>query len=214
VEDLLDPLLVDVHIGSARGRKAAPLAIEVLRELNVQDLDLIQNPPKVGVETRPLARLRHTHHMLARLLAEGRKNEECSLITGYSPSRISILQHDPAFKELVAYYSDQTKEVYLNVHERLASVGMAAVEEIQERLEVSPKEFANRELMELAEMALDRSVTPGARNAAQGGGGNGNTINITFVKPQGDTPGDTGTRHASRTEALGTSPIIDLVVEP
>lgn len=177
--------LTNIAIGSARGAKRQVVQMSYVRDLNAGDLDLILNPPPKGSLTTPLARLRASHHFLARLLAEGRRPGECSLMTGYSPSRISILQNDPAFMDLVAYYKEAAEVKYLDVHERLASLGMATLDELQERLEEQPDGFKNRELLELAEFALDRSVTKDARK----GGPNGNTapaINVTFV---GQAPG-------------------------
>ena len=189
----LDPplSLVDtldfLGLPSARGRKRAKVEMQVLRELTVADLGVLLDPPKAGVETRPLARLRHTHHFLARLLAEGKRPGECSLITGYAPSRISILQNDPAFQELLEYYKTQTQEVYLDVHQRLATLGISTIEELQERLEANPDGFTAGQLMALAELVLDRSVAP-PKGAKVGGGGNSPTnITIEFVTPQGAT---------------------------
>jgi hypothetical protein len=121
--------------------------------------------------------------MLARLLAEGRKSEECSLITGYSTTRIWILKQDPAFKDLVAYYAAQTEAKFLDVHERLAALGMSTLDELQERLESDPDGFKNRELMELAEFALDRSVTKDSRKG--GPQGTPPAVAITFVSGNG-----------------------------
>lgn len=141
----------------AKGRR--PVYGEVVRELNEADIQTLWTAPEGGLEssTPAILRIKNSHHMLARLLAEGRKDVECSQITGYSPNRISILKRDPAFKELLEYYKSQVSEAFVNVHERLATVGLAAVEELHERLEEAPQGFANRELMELAELGLDRA---------------------------------------------------------
>lgn len=153
--------IIDSMLGPppSRGRRAAPIQASYSRDLNAADVEGLWHVPFGGIEseTRPLLRIRNAHHSMARLIAEGRKDVEIAAITGYSPSRISVLKHDPAFKELVAYYAGQVGEVFLNVHERLASVSMGAVEELQERLEEKPEGFANRELMELAELGLDRT---------------------------------------------------------
>lgn len=173
--------LASLAIGSARGRKGKQVSMEVVRELQVSDLDLIQNPPPQGVVTSPLAKLRHSHHMLARLLAQGTRPGECSMMTGYSLSRISILQNDPAFRELISYYAANVEAKYLDVHERLASLGLSSLDELQERLDQDPDSFKNKELMDLAELALDRSVTKDARKGGQPGASIPPTINVTFV---------------------------------
>ena len=183
--------LTNLAIGNARRPAGQQVHMEYARDLDASDLGLILNPPPKGTLTSPLARLRNTHHMLARLLAEGRGNAEASLITGYSPSRISILRNDPAFASLMEYYSTQVEAKYLDVHERLAALGLSTIDELQERLESDPDSFKNRELMELAEFALDRSLTKDSRKASPTGAP---AIAITFV---GAPP--TGPRAGSET---------------
>jgi len=59
------------------------------------------------VPQAPLARIRDTHHWLARAIASGRRHCEVAAECGYSQSRISILMADPTFRELVAHYREQ-----------------------------------------------------------------------------------------------------------
>ena len=127
--------------------------IVAMRPLRATDLEL-SGPTVVA---QPVVKIRSRHHALAQLLAEGRSNTEAGLLTGYSASRISILKADPAFAELLAHYSEQQQQAYVNVHERLAALGINAVEELQERLELNPEEFSKKELMEVASLALDRA---------------------------------------------------------
>lgn len=186
--DLMDLDILDLgalELGSARGRRSEPLHMEVRRELNGADVEELLNPSPKGVKTMPLAKLRNTHHLLARLLAEGRSGAECSAMTGYSPSRISILKSDPAFVELVHHYQGQVEEIFVNVHERLAALGMSTIEELMERLEHDPDAISNRELMELASLCLDRSSAP-PKNKASGGGGTGSAVSVSvnFVSAQ------------------------------
>ena len=182
--EMLD--ILELEIPSARGgrkRSAMQVECDFVRDLNELDLDLVINPPPVGVAIKPLTRIRNTHHALARLVAEGRKHVEITAITGTSMSRLSVLLGDPAFRELVNYYSEQKEAVYLDVHQRLANLGMAAVEELQERLEEDATVFSNRELMELGELMLDRSVAPskaGGSTAAPGGAPTV-SINVSFA---------------------------------
>jgi hypothetical protein len=156
LEALIDEVLAPPP---ARGRKARPLEISFRRELNEGDVQALWDVPEGGLEStvRPLVKLRYQHHYLARLLAEGRPNEECALCTGYDPARISVLKSDPAFSELITYYKTQVQEVYINVHERLAALGLNSVEELMDRLDVQPEKFTNRELMELGALGLDRA---------------------------------------------------------
>jgi hypothetical protein len=190
----MDPIQFLIENGAPKGRgrpAPRPVNMTMLRELDEGDLpDLLNPPPQPQVTT--IARLRHRHHSAARLLAEGRKPQEVALITGYSFGHINGLQSDPAFEELVHYYSTQLDAKYINVHERLAALSAAAVEELQDRMETAPDKFTKRELLEVASMALDRTGFAPKTNNGPGTGGSGNaTLNITFVSPEGQTAGVT-----------------------
>lgn len=189
-DDILGPLLVP----SARGRAKAPLSISYIRNLGPGDVEALMAPEPLGSQPTLISKLRSPHHQIARLLAEGRKAVEVSYITGYSQSRISILQNDPMFRELLSYYATQTEALYLDVHARLAALGIATMEELQERLEAEPDKFTKKELMELMQLCFDRSITPGARPQS---GGAEVTVNVKLVTP----------------EARPTGPIIDLESE-
>jgi hypothetical protein len=93
---------------------------------------------------------------------------EISNITGYSQSWISTLQRDPAFGDLLEYYSSQKAEVYTDVHQRLSELGLNAVEELAQRLAEEGEEMSNKELLAIAELALDRSSAP-PKGVAKGG---------------------------------------------
>jgi hypothetical protein len=151
--------MVDVAIAGAlpRGRRGRPDTPPLyLRDLAPEDAAGLLDRPLAAMGTRAVTRIRTTHHMAARLLAEGRASVEVGAMTGYTPARINQLQKDPTFQELVAHYKDQVEAKYLNVHERLASLGIRVTEEIMERLEEDPDSFSNEELRKLAESTLDR----------------------------------------------------------
>lgn len=133
-----------------------------------------------------VARLRSTHHLLARVIAEGKSNEAASALTGYSPGRITMLRADPAFNELVQYYHAQVEDLFANIQDRIAALGVAALDELQERLEASPESFSITQLQKLSESLLDRSIAP-AKGAAKGGvGPTAVSVKINFVG-QSDT---------------------------
>ena len=149
-----------------------------LRDLQLSDLKEMQEDlPKEPV----VAKLRDGHHNLARLLAEGRKDVEVSAITGYSQVHICRLKSDPMFQELVGFYRTQVQGVFLDAHQRLATLGTTAVQVLQERLENEGDEMAIGVLVKVAEMALDRSVAPKKSLEGQQRGGNVPQININFV---------------------------------
>lgn len=143
-------------VPSRRGRKKSPLSVEVIGEITeAEALDLL-SLPSVDSAVNHIQRLKTSHHNLARLISEGRSDVEASSITGYTPVRIRQLKEDPAFQELLNYYSSQVEEVYVNVHQRLATFGQDILEELQTRLENDPNGFTVRELKELMAESLDR----------------------------------------------------------
>ena len=167
----------------ARRRPASVVdTVAYVRDLGESDVPLLLNPPKMGIEAKPLVRMRNTHHMLARLVAEGRSNTEAALATGYATTRVQLLRNDPAFQELVSHYKAQADHKWVDVQERLAMLGLSTLDELQDRLESDPDGFKNRELMELAQMTLDRSVTKDPRRG--GNGGPPPAVAITFVSNQ------------------------------
>lgn len=139
-----------------KGRKPSPLSVEVERSLREDDI-LTLNETEIGVKTPALQRIRDTHHHVARLLSEGLSNVEVSAISGMSPSRISVLRNDPAFQDLLEFYSTVQKEHWGNVQERLAMVSLEATAELHERLVEDPKSVKTTELVEIAKMGLDRT---------------------------------------------------------
>lgn len=156
----LDSIIDSVVPPNSRGRKPRGDTVATFRrEVNEADILALQHAPEgsLGLAAAPLLRIRTQHHMLARLLAEGRSQNDCSLITGYSPSYISTIQGDPAMNDLIAYYKTQVEEIFIDVHSRLAALGLTTIEELQARITENPNDFSARELMELATLTLDRS---------------------------------------------------------
>ena len=141
-----------------KGRSLLPLELEILG--SIEPDDLISRESDGGLvtsQTPTLARLRGIHHDIARLLATGLTPAEVSAATGYSPSRISTLQNDPSFKELLSFYSEKDKEVFVDVRKRLATLGMDASAELSDRLIDKPESFTNTQLIELTKATLDRA---------------------------------------------------------
>lgn len=153
-----DSIVSEVLSRPARGRKAAHLHAATVRPLAAEDIARLGAQVPGGLTTvRPLQRLRHSHHMLAQLMASGEKQEVCALATGYDPAYISNIKRDPAFKELLAHYASQVEATTLEVAARLRALGLDSIDELQARLAEDPDALTNRELMDLAELAFDRS---------------------------------------------------------
>lgn len=118
-------------------------------------LDDLEAP--APIQPSVVARIRDSHHALARLLAEGRRPVDISLITGYDPSYISRMQSDPAFIELITHYREVVSEAYVDVHERIAGLASDTVQELHQRLIENPGEFSPAQLNEMAKTMLDRA---------------------------------------------------------
>src|SRR5882762_7972928 len=120
-----------------RGALAAPLSIEVIRELTPEDLKDLLNAPRTDVPV--LQKLTARHHRQAALLAEGKSNNEVAAICGTTAQRVVQLKQDPAFKNLMSYYEDQIITLQLEdsarLRDKLIDMSEMAVDEIVERLE-------------------------------------------------------------------------------
>lgn len=170
-------------------RPAPELWVEIVGPITEADLPRLINPDSLGTTPIPIKTLRASHHNLAQLLARGIPDNEVSLITGYSPSRISILKSDPSFAEILASYREIREHVFVDTLERMKILGLSTLDELQERLETVPDKWTNRELMEMAELLLvkPRIATPMGQGSAAGANpGQGVTVNVQFVKA--DTP--------------------------
>lgn len=142
--------------GLARpGRRPKPLAPEIVRELRVSDLALLASD--AGTKPLQLKRLSERHHGLARLLAAGTPPGEAAAIMRYDLARVSVLQGDPAFKELVAFYRSRVDEAFDVTAEHMAGLTLDAILELRERLESDPENFTVRDLRELATAMADRT---------------------------------------------------------
>jgi hypothetical protein len=140
-------------------------AVLAIRELLVDE----QLPKKEVSATPVLQRLRHRHHLLARLIAQGTKDGDVAAISGYDPSRISVLKSDPAFKELIAHYKTQVDEVFISVHERLLTLGLSSIDEMTDRIEANPESFSTQDLMELIKLSADRIGAGPTKNVTVSG---------------------------------------------
>lgn len=179
-------------IGPARGgrkREVTPLIIEIVRSLTEEDLAKLQSPDSLGTSPIPIQQLRASHHQLAQILSQGVSDAEAALITGYSPVRISILKSMPAFADLMATYKDLRERTFADTLERMRTLGLSTLDELQERLESNPEKWTNRELMEMADLLLVKPQMAGASALAAKaatGSGSGVVVNVQFVKA--DTP--------------------------
>ena len=140
-----------------RGRTMSPLELEIISSISEEDLLNRSEGALVSSEAPTLSRIRGIHHEIARLLASGLKPADVSAATGYSLSRISILQKDPSFRELLSFYEAKSDEVFVDVRKRMAVLGLDAASELADRLENKPETLSNSQLIEITKASLDRA---------------------------------------------------------
>lgn len=125
------------------------------RDLLPADIEALKLPR--GTAPRSLVRIHASHHSLARCLAAGMKPLQASLVTGYSPGRISQLAGDPAFSALVEDYKIEARSIFADMGERLADFSMDALEILHERLHDSPETFTVPMLLDVVKAGADRT---------------------------------------------------------
>ena len=76
---------------------------------------------------------------------------------GYDPSRISIFQSDPTFRDLVEHYKREEGFDGARVNERLEVLSHHDLDVILERFEEAPEAFTHRELERLVALGADRT---------------------------------------------------------
>lgn len=142
-----------------QGRASKVLSAVQVRPLDEGDIALLQEDR--GVRPAPLKRLSERHHALARCLSSGMRPGDAAITCGYDPSRVSVLQDDPAFQELLAFYRQDVDAKYLGMHEVLAGLSLDAAKELHARLEdemqLDEKKITIGQLAELTKLGADRT---------------------------------------------------------
>ena len=186
---------LDLEIGA--GRRSQPVVISDVWELDEIELQRVAVMPRESTVGQ-LKRISDRHHALARLIAGGTSEAEASLITGYVSSRISILKQSPAFQELVEFYREKTEEKFLTFYDHLAGVATDAVLELRERLEDTPEDFSNKELLTIVNDMADRTGHPRQKDV-------NTTVNVNL----GDRLAAARRRAQARLHSIPEAEIID-----
>lgn len=155
------------------GRSPKIVSAEFAGELTSADLAM----PQVSSPAKPIKAIRDSHHSLARCLATGMSEGDASAVTGYSPSRISILKADPQFKELVEFYRQGAIKEVADFRARMADMGMDALAELRERMEEKPEDFSPALLKEIVRDMADRTG-----HAPQRGPTSVTQVNVTLTE--------------------------------
>lgn len=132
------------------------LHAEVSRELSPEDLVILETTPLKST-TPLLKRVRASHHAAARLIATGMKDVEVGAVVGYSQTRLSILKNDPAFMDLIEFYTEREDARFGVVRDRLELLGFDVVEVLHERVLDDPEEMTTKSLVDVMTAVLDRS---------------------------------------------------------
>lgn len=149
-----------------------------VRELTRDELVRLQEP---RAKPNPIARLRDSHHRIARLFAMGLRMHEVVDRSGYTYTRVQQLDKDPAFRELVAHYRNLVNESFVasadEYHDLVTRNMIAAERHIADAIE---------ELDEKDELLPIRTALAVSRDAADRMGyGKKQTnlnVNVDFAK--------------------------------
>lgn len=154
----VDPEILDLSPIRVKGRSSLRLEVEAVRSLGKEDLAATSESR--GSKAPALKRFRDSHHRVARCFASGMKPSEVNLQTGYSHSRLSILQADPAFQNLVEVYRQAGVEEYAEYQDlALANMvrGERLIEEALEAVADREQPLSLGELRPLTELISDRA---------------------------------------------------------
>lgn len=110
-------------------------------------------------DPKDLKKLRAKHHSVARLMAMGMSQRMVAGLTGYTEGYLSILLDTPAMTELCAIYQSQLTAGHELIAERLRTVGDAALQELEARLEnkEARAKMDVHELTSILKTGMDRS---------------------------------------------------------
>lgn len=154
--------LVDEIIGGetprTKGRASKHISAVKARDLTSADLALLEvEGNRTTSAPKPIAKIKNSHHALAKALAGGMKDVEASIVTGYDPSRISILKGDPSFKALIDFYRDNLNAVFADLHQRMSGLSIEAADRLREMLEDDENKVSATVLLDILKTTADRT---------------------------------------------------------
>jgi hypothetical protein len=129
----------------------------ILDEADLRELALsgtVDNTVESEDDPTDLKRIKEKHHSVARMIAGGLNQRMVSQLCGYTESYLSILLNNPAMQELVELYRIQNGGGAALITEKLRTVGLKALEQLEEKL--ADNGLNNQELLATAKLGLDR----------------------------------------------------------
>jgi|SRR6516162_8386697 hypothetical protein len=145
------------------GRGRPPKQIEITEVKELTEEEAASLPTKGNVSN--IAKIRDSHHMIAKLLAMGLRVSEVALRTGYSVTRISTLSRSPMMKDLIAYYRSLDTTEFIQerdeYYETVAATRIMSARLINDKLgDCEPDDISFRELVMIHSDAADRTGYP------------------------------------------------------
>lgn len=172
-----DDLVGELSLGPQPQLPAFPsrtLAATYTRDLTTADIAALG---KGETPAPSLVRVHSSHHALAKCLAAGMRPYQAALVTGYSNSRISILQRDPLFNQLVEEYKAENESVMADLAVRMRGLSHDAIEALHDRLLDNPEAFSPGMLLDIVKATADRT-----------GFGTNSNVNVNLNVPTIDRP--------------------------
>lgn len=210
-----------------RGKIATNPEVLEVRPLTREDLAILtepRGPQRDRAGSGAIAKLREPHHRLARMIAAGLRMHELVERSGYSAQRISTLQKNAAFQEVIAGYRGKVDEAFLRKQEAAVELmtanAITAERMIMEQLEIAEEEGKLppiRDLLAIRSDSYDR-IGYGKRNmnvnvnvdfaarmeaAAQ----RSRTVRQIEARPVPHPPGPTSTSEENGVPALASPPM-------
>ena len=191
--DELNAALREIAAKERRGRPPKRhFSLSFVREATAEDIAAVNDAPANLLPVPATQTLRHRHHELARLLANGLSNVEAAAQTGYTPARIQQLRGDPAFEELLSHYAQLRDEEFVDAQKQLATLGRTAMGILLDKLEADGLDAPYNSTTEIMKSAFDRSVAPskagGGARSDPGTSAPAVQLNVSFVAPKAERP--------------------------
>lgn len=170
LDDFMNEVLdtVPVHpavqmFANSKRRPAIPIGdlITSYTDITPEHVDAIakhiESGETLGVRAPSLKAIRHTHHRLAQLLAGGMDETRAGRLCNFDPTRVSVLKADPAFAELLAYYSEQVEDEFVEFVVAAKELSMDFLQHVQQQLDEAPEKFTPQLALEAIRTLADRS---------------------------------------------------------
>jgi hypothetical protein len=147
---------------ASRGNKSNVLSlIHSVSPLTDEDVkaaqDHVASGRSLGVSTPNLKQIRSRHHRLAQLLAIGTPDIQAATMCGFVANRVAHLRRDPAFQELLTYYSEGVEAQFQDTVAMMADLNTDMLEELGRRLDENPEQFTVPQLLEAIRTLADRA---------------------------------------------------------